>query len=91
MLTRELELTELAQRQWIFRRLSSAPPRRRTRLRPTRCARRDADARAAQAHEFIAELEEGYDTVIGERGVSLSGGSASASPSPAPSCWIRAS
>jgi ABC-type multidrug transport system fused ATPase/permease subunit len=31
-------------------------------------------ARAAQAHEFIAELEEGYDTVIGERGVSLSGG-----------------
>src|SRR5262249_46659907 len=30
-------------------------------------------ARAAQAHEFIGELEEGYDTVIGERGVSLSG------------------
>ena len=31
-------------------------------------------ARAAQAHEFIAELENGYDTMIGERGVSLSGG-----------------
>ena len=31
-------------------------------------------ARAAQAHEFISELEEGYQTVIGERGVSLSGG-----------------
>ncbi|MCI0745110.1 MAG: ABC transporter ATP-binding protein/permease [Verrucomicrobia subdivision 3 bacterium] len=31
-------------------------------------------ARAAQAHEFICELEEGYDTVIGERGISLSGG-----------------
>jgi ATP-binding cassette subfamily B protein len=31
-------------------------------------------ARAAQAHDFIAELEDGYDTVIGERGVSLSGG-----------------
>ena len=31
-------------------------------------------ARAAQAHEFISELERGYDTVIGERGVSLSGG-----------------
>lgn len=31
-------------------------------------------AQAAQAHEFISELQEGYDTVIGERGVTLSGG-----------------
>jgi ATP-binding cassette subfamily B protein len=33
-----------------------------------------AAARAAHAHEFIMELENGYDTIIGERGVSLSGG-----------------
>ena len=31
-------------------------------------------ARQAQADEFISELAEGYDTVIGERGVTLSGG-----------------
>jgi len=33
-----------------------------------------AAARAAQAHEFIQGLPEGYDTVIGQRGVTLSGG-----------------
>lgn len=31
-------------------------------------------ARAAQADEFIAGLPDGYDTVIGQRGVTLSGG-----------------
>jgi ABC-type multidrug transport system fused ATPase/permease subunit len=33
-----------------------------------------AAARAAYAHEFIQELPDGYDSVIGERGVKLSGG-----------------
>jgi subfamily B ATP-binding cassette protein MsbA len=33
-----------------------------------------AAARAAYAHDFILELPQGYNTVIGERGVKLSGG-----------------
>jgi ATP-binding cassette subfamily B protein len=33
-----------------------------------------AAARAAQAHQFIAEMPEGYDTAVGERGATLSGG-----------------
>jgi ATP-binding cassette subfamily B protein/subfamily B ATP-binding cassette protein MsbA len=44
-------------------------------------ARRDASAaeiidaaRRANAHEFIAPLPDGYDSIIGERGVKLSGG-----------------
>jgi ATP-binding cassette subfamily B protein len=33
-----------------------------------------AAAKAAQAHEFISRLPDGYDAVVGQRGVNLSGG-----------------
>ncbi|GIR10514.1 MAG: hypothetical protein CM15mP21_7760 [Hyphomicrobiales bacterium] len=33
-----------------------------------------AAAHAAQAHEFLERLPEGYDTELGERGITLSGG-----------------
>jgi ABC-type multidrug transport system fused ATPase/permease subunit len=33
-----------------------------------------AAAKAADAHQFITETEQGYDTMIGERGITLSGG-----------------
>ena len=33
-----------------------------------------AVAKEANAHEFITTFENGYDTLVGERGVRLSGG-----------------
>src|SRR6266545_990049 len=34
----------------------------------------EAAARAGQAHEFVERLPDGFDTLVGERGVTLSGG-----------------
>jgi ATP-binding cassette, subfamily B, bacterial len=34
----------------------------------------EAAAKAAQAHDFISGFADGYDTVVGERGMTLSGG-----------------
>jgi ATP-binding cassette, subfamily B, bacterial len=34
----------------------------------------EAAAKAAQAHDFILKFSDGYNTVVGERGVTLSGG-----------------
>lgn len=42
--------------------------------RPVSRAEIEAVARQAQAHDFIMSFADGYDTVVGERGVTLSGG-----------------
>lgn len=45
-------------------------------------------AEQANAHGFITDMEDGYDTEVGQRGDRLSGGNASGSPSHGYSCAI---
>ena len=52
--------------------------------------------REANAHSFIMKFPDGYDTLVGERGIMLSGDRNSVSPSPGPfsrtresCCWMK--
>jgi len=43
-------------------------------MRYTKRLRTDAAAEAVDAHSFIMDLPDGYDTLVGEQGTTLSGG-----------------
>jgi ABC-type multidrug transport system fused ATPase/permease subunit len=66
------EIGVIAQDPFLF----SASVRENIAFGPGELSHREVEraARAAQAHEFIERLPNGYDTVIGERGITLSGG-----------------
>ena len=65
-------VTVVPQEVYLFN-MSVAENLRLARLSATDAEIREA-ARRARAEEFIEKLPKGYDTVIGERGLRLSGG-----------------
>ncbi|MUT64585.1 ABC transporter ATP-binding protein [Paenibacillus sp. NEAU-GSW1] len=77
--TRELELAQLREAiGYVFQETYLFGSSVRENIRFGRPEATDAEveeaARAAYAHDFIMQLPEGYDTLVGERGMKLSGG-----------------
>ena len=76
---RDVKLTDLRRAIGIVSQdpfLFSATVRENIALGTTQATDEEVEraARMAQAHDFVAQLPDGYDTVIGERGITLSGG-----------------